>query len=43
MEILGRPYSEPTLFRLAYALEQAAQLRRLPPTTPALPGERFDY
>lgn len=43
LEFLGAPYSEPTLFKLAYALEQNAKLRRLPPTTPSLPGERFDY
>ncbi len=43
IEFLGAPYSEPTLFRLAYALEQNANLRRLPPTTPPLAGESFSY
>ena len=43
IEFLGQPYSEPTLFRLAYAFEQGAKLRKLPPTTPALPGEVFSY
>lgn len=43
IEFLGAPYSEPTLFKLAYALEQNAKLRRLPPTTPPLPGETIQY
>ena len=33
----GRPYSEPTLLRLAYAYEQATHHRAPPKTTPALP------
>jgi Asp-tRNA(Asn)/Glu-tRNA(Gln) amidotransferase A subunit family amidase len=33
---LGRPYSEPTLLKLAYAYEQATHHRRPPNTTPAL-------
>jgi amidase len=32
----GRAWSEPTLLRIAYAYEQASQLRRPPPGTPAL-------
>jgi Asp-tRNA(Asn)/Glu-tRNA(Gln) amidotransferase A subunit family amidase len=43
LEILGRPFAEPTLFKLAYAYEQVAQNRRPAPTTPPLPGERFEY
>lgn len=43
LEFLGRPWSESTLFRLAYAYEQLAQNRKTPPTTPPLPGERFAY
>jgi len=43
LEILGRPFAEPTLFALAYAYEQLAQVRRSPPSTPALPGETFTY
>lgn len=43
LELLGRPYSEPVLFALAYAFEQLAGIRRPPPTTPPLPGERFEY
>jgi amidase len=33
----GRAYSEPTLFKFAYAYEQATHHRRPPKTTPALP------
>jgi amidase len=33
----GRPYSEPTLLKLAYAYEQATHHRRPPKTAPALP------
>lgn len=43
IEFLGRPYSEPTLFKLAYAYEQTSKNRKIPPTTPPLPGERFEY
>ena len=43
IEFLGRPFSEPTLFRLTYAYEQLSKNRKTPPTTPSLPGERFQY
>lgn len=43
IEFLGMPFSEPTLFKLAYSFEQGAKLRKLPPTTPALAGEVFSY
>jgi len=43
LTFFGSPYSEPTLLGLAYAYEQATQFRRAPATTPALPGENFDY
>ena len=39
LEFLGRPYAEPTLFRLGYAYEQATRHRKPPSTTPALQGE----
>lgn len=39
LELLGRPYAEPTLFRLGYAYEQATRHRRPPATTPALAVE----
>ena len=34
IELLGPAWSEPQLIRLAYAFEQAAQLRRPPASTP---------
>jgi Asp-tRNA(Asn)/Glu-tRNA(Gln) amidotransferase A subunit family amidase len=37
LQILGRPWSEPTLFKVAYSYEQATRHRRPPPTTPPLP------
>jgi amidase len=43
VEFLGRPFSEPALFKLSYAYEQASKNRKPPPTTPALPGEKFEY
>lgn len=43
IEFLGRPWSEPTLFKLTYAYEQLSKNRQVPPTTPALPGESFTY
>jgi amidase len=43
IEFLGRPYSEPVLFRLAYAYEQAAQPRKPAPLTPALAADQFTY
>lgn len=43
IELIGRPFAEPTLIRLASGYEARTQRRRAPPLTPALPGERFDY
>jgi len=40
MELLGRDWSEGTLIRLGYAFEQATRPRRLPVSTPPLPGVR---
>ena len=39
LEFLGRPFSEPTLIRLASGYERATHHRKTPPTTPPLPGE----
>jgi Asp-tRNA(Asn)/Glu-tRNA(Gln) amidotransferase A subunit family amidase len=36
LELLGPEWSEPTLFRLAYAFEQSARVRKPPASTPAL-------
>ncbi|MCH8959960.1 MAG: amidase [Bacteroidetes bacterium] len=35
----GRPYSDGTMIKLAYAYEQATGHRRVPSTAPGLPGE----
>lgn len=43
IEFLGRPFTEPTLFRLAYAYEQASRKRVAPKSTPHLEGEVFTY
>jgi Asp-tRNA(Asn)/Glu-tRNA(Gln) amidotransferase A subunit family amidase len=43
LEFLGRPFSEPSLIRLANAYEAASRKRILPPTTPHLPGDVFPY
>jgi amidase len=44
LEILGRPWSEPTLIKIASGYEAVAKdVRKLPPTTPALPGETITY
>jgi amidase len=39
VELLGRPFTEGDLFKIAYSYEQATLHRRPPWTTPALPGE----
>ena len=36
---MGRPYEDRTLIKLAYGYEQATRHRKLPKTTPPLPGE----
>lgn len=33
MEIIGRPWSEPTLIGIAYAYQEAAHIRKDPPIT----------
>jgi amidase len=37
LQILGRPWSEPTLFKIAYSYEQATRHRHPPASTPPLP------
>ena len=34
LEVLARPYDEPTMFAIAHGFEQVAQHRHLPVTTP---------
>jgi amidase len=43
LEILGRPWSEPTLIKLASGFEAVTQNRKVPASTPPLPGERIEY
>jgi amidase len=43
LEILGRPWSEPTLIKLASGFEAVTDNRRVPASTPALAGERIEY
>ncbi len=42
VSFMAEAYSEPTLLGLAYAYEQATQVRQAPPTTPPLSGEQID-
>ena len=37
LELMGRPFDEATLYKAAYAYEQGAKPRRLPPSVPPLP------
>jgi len=39
IEFMGRPFSEPTLFKVGYAYEQGTRHRKPPATTPQLRGE----
>lgn len=43
VEFLGRPFSEPTLIRLASGFEAQTKHRTAPKHVPALPGEKFTY
>ena len=43
IEFLGRPFSEPTLIRLAHAYEKISQKRVTPHTTPPLAGDVLSY
>jgi amidase len=36
LQILGRPWSEPTLIKIGYAYEQATRHRRAPASAPPL-------
>src|SRR5213593_2130400 len=39
IEFMGKPFAEPTLFKVGYAYEQAMHNRKPPATTPQLRGE----
>jgi hypothetical protein len=41
--MLGRPFGEPALIRIASAYENVTHARVAPSTTPHLPGETFVY
>ncbi len=43
ISFLGTAFSEAKLLALGFAFEQRTKARRLPATTPALPGESIDY
>ena len=43
LQLLGRPFDEPTLLELAYDYEQETQYRRPPALFPPLPGEVIEY
>jgi len=43
LSFLGPAFSEAKLLAYGHAFEQALAVRRLPVTTPPLPGERFEY
>jgi amidase len=43
LSFVGPPFSEARLFALGGAFERARPVRRVPPHTPALPGEHIEY
>jgi amidase len=43
LQFIGKMYDDQKLLKVAYGYEQAVKPRQSPATTPALPGERFDY
>jgi amidase len=43
ISFFGPAFSEPKLLALGYSFEQATKARRLPVTTPSLPGETISY
>ncbi|MCD8533689.1 MAG: hypothetical protein LR011_02425, partial [Verrucomicrobia bacterium] len=43
LEILGRPWSEPTLIKIASGFEAVTHNTRLPESTPSLPGESIPH
>lgn len=43
IQFFGKPFTDQKIVELAYGYEQASKRRKSPETTPALPGEVFDY
>ncbi len=43
IQFFGKPFTDKTVIELAYAYEQVSKRRKSPATTPALPGETFEY
>lgn len=43
LPFMAEDYSKPKLIGLAYAFEQATQVRQAPAATPSLSGEQIDY
>ena len=43
MEIMGRPFSDAALLRIAHGYEQASKHRSPPKSTPPLAGESIPY
>jgi amidase len=43
VQFMGKPFTEPTLIKLASGYEATSKHRKAPATTPALPGEVFSY
>jgi len=43
VQFVTKPFSDLELLRVAYGFEQASRVRKAPNSTPALPGERFEY
>ncbi|MGC4071495.1 MAG: amidase [Nibricoccus sp.] len=43
LQITGKPFEDTKLLQIAYGYEQSSKRRKSPETTPALPGEHFDY
>ena len=43
IEFMAAAFEDAKLLQIAYGFEQLSPQRKLPATTPALPGEKFDY
>ncbi len=43
IQFLGKPFTEPTLIKVASGYEATTHHRKAPASTPALAGEKFDY